>query len=250
MIFRRTIFSAVIIGLLAGLTLSMFQILTVNPIIFEAETYEVEEAHDHASHNHHHNAEAWAPTDGTERTLYTIIANISAGIGFAAVLLALMSQLQLQGITQLNLLKGLAWGAAGFIVFFAAPGIGLPPEIPGIQAQPLEHRQGWWLLTIVAVALGLMILAFAPLKLKVLGILSVALPYLVPIPRHQGSTFTHPDAAALEALTRLHQEFIVASGVSNMAFWLVLGFASAWLLNAWVLKGMDSYGQQSEQLSV
>lgn len=238
MIFRRTIFSALIVGLMAGMVLSLFQVLSVNPIIFAAETFEIESSHDHGSHDH--SAEAWSPEDGTERTGYTILANVSAGIGFAAVLLALMSQLQLQAITRLTLLKGLAWGVAGFTVFFVAPGIGLPPEIPGIEAKPVEHRQTWWLFTVILVALGLLVIAFAPLKFKALGLVSLALPYLVTIPHHQGPAFAHPDAQAVETLTRLHQEFIVASGMSNLAFWLVLGLASAWLLNAWVLKGVDS----------
>ncbi len=85
-----------------------------------------------------------------------------------------------------------------------------------------------------------MIIAFAPLKLKALGAVSLAIPYLVTIPHHQGPAFSHPDAEAVAALTRLHQEFIVASGLSNLAFWLVLGLTSAWLLNAWVLKGVDA----------
>ncbi len=236
MIFRRTIFSSLIIGLIAGLVLSLCQVLSVNPIIFSAETFEIESSHDHGSHDH--SAEAWSPEEGAERTAYTVLANVFAGTGFAALLLALMSQLQLMAVTRLTLLKGLAWGVAGFTAFFIAPGIGLPPEIPGIEAKPVEHRQTWWLFTVILVALGLMVMAFAPLKYKALGAVSLVLPYLVTIPHHQGPAFSHPDAEAVETLTRLHQEFIVATGLSNLAFWLVLGLASAWLLNVWVLKGV------------
>ena len=92
----------------------------------------------------------------------------------------------------------------------------------------------------MSVALGFLLLSFAPLKFKGLGVLAFVAPYLVPVPHHQGPAFVHPDAYAVETLTRLHQEFILASGISNLAFWLLIGVACAWLLNAWVLKGADA----------
>ena len=234
MVFRRIIFNAVVVGALAGLLLSVLQIISVNPIIFAAEAFEVVE-HDHGSHDH--SGEAWAPADGGERTLYTVLSNMLAGVGFASVILALMSQFQLQGLTRLNLAKGVLWGAAGFIAFFVAPGLGLPPEIPGIEASPVEHRQTWWVLAVFGVGAGLLVLAFAPAKFKALGALLIALPYVINAPHPEGPAFTHPDPAAVEALTALHEKFIMMSGVSNLVFWLVLGLVSAWVLNRRVLKG-------------
>jgi cobalt transporter subunit CbtA len=172
MIFRRIIYSALIIGCLAGLLLSAAQIMTVNPILFAAEAFE-SSGHDHGSHDH---GDSWSPEDGAERTSFTIFANISAGIGFAAILLSLMSQLQIQGIARLSLSKGFLWGMAGFTAVFLAPAIGLPPEIPGIQAAALEKRQLWWTLAVVAVGLGLLVLSFAPVKYKVIGIIGMAIP--------------------------------------------------------------------------
>ncbi len=235
MIFRRIIYSALLVGLLAGLVLSVAQITTVNPIIFAAETYEVA-GHDHGSHDH--SAEAWAPEDGFERTLYTVFANVSAGIGFAAILLALMSHLQLSGITTLSLPKGILWGGAGFVAVFVAPAIGLPPEIPGIEAAALEKRQLWWVLAVVGVAIGLLIISFAPIKYKALGLVALIIPYIVNIPHHEGPAFAHPDPSAVEALTSLHSQFIVNSALSNLLFWLALGLVAAWVLNRWVFKGI------------
>ncbi|UZE97478.1 CbtA family protein [Alkalimarinus alittae] len=251
MVFRRIIFNAVFIGLAAGLLLSLIQVIGVSPIIFEAETFEVVEeapaaaAHDHhgveESSGHHHDAEAWAPEDGAERTLYTVASNVLAGIGFASVVLALMSQLQLQGITQVNVQKGLLWGLAGFAVFFVAPGIGLPPEIPGTEAAVIENRQLWWLFAVVCAAIGLAVMAFAPIKLKILGALSIALPYIVGAPHVDGPEFAHPDPAAVASLTELHFQFIMASGIANLIFWIVLGIACAWALNLWVHKDIDAH---------
>lgn len=236
MIFRRTIFSALLVGLIAGLILSLAQIFAINPIIFDAESYEVVSAHSH-EHGEGEGAEeeAWAPEDGSERTTFTIISNIGAGIGFAAILLALMSQLQSLGVARLNLAKGALWGIAGFTAFFIAPGIGLPPEIPGIEAEPVAYRQQWWLLAVAGVGLGLLVIAFAPLKFKLLGLVLVALPYVVEIPHHTGPAFTHPDPDVVAALTQLHQDFIITSGVSNFVFWVAMGIVSALLVTRWVL---------------
>ncbi len=267
MVFRRIIYNALFVGLLAGLLLSAVQILTVNPIIFEAETFEITEpeggaagiveaavlanveashgsdvdghgAHDHGAHEH--SDEEWAPEDGTERTLYTVIANISAGIGFSAILLALMSQLQSVGVARLNVVKGVVWGVAGFVAFFVAPGLGLPPEIPGVNAAPVEHRQLWWVLAVACVGIGILVIAYAPLKLKAAGIIAIAIPYVVNAPHQTGPAFSHTDPAAVETLTALHQKFILASGASNLIFWLALGVISAWVLNRWVLKGLEA----------
>ncbi|MEH6358064.1 MAG: CbtA family protein [Pseudomonadales bacterium] len=247
MLLRGIIYSSLLIGLLVGLLLTGMQSVVVNPIIFASEAYETEEvapvaaaphAHDHGAHEH--NDEAWAPADGAERLFYTALANVIASIGFAAVLLALMSQTQLQGWTSSSLGKGVLWGLAGFIAFFAAPGIGLPPEIPGIEAAPLDNRQGWWALTVVMFVVGMGLLAFAPLKLKAVSLVFFALPYVIGAPHGAGPEFTG-DAASVAALTDLHSTFIMASGITNLVFWLVLGAFSAWCVNRWVLKGASGH---------
>ncbi|MBL4606674.1 MAG: CbtA family protein [Pseudomonadales bacterium] len=248
MIFRRTIMAAFFVGIIASILLSVAQITGVNPIIFEAETYEVETKHQGSLN--HHSDESWAPEDGLQRTMYTLLANASAGIGFAAILLSMMSQLQLQGTTQVNLKKGLAWGAAGFTVFFVAPGIGLPPEIPGIEAAPVEHRQLWWLFAVSGVGLGLLILSFAPIKFKLSGFAFIILPYLIGAPHSGGPTFVTTDAQAVTALTHLHQQFILASSLSNLLFWITLGVTSAWVLNSWVLKGVQYTGGDGEPVNI
>ena len=136
--------------------------------------------------------------------------------------------------------SGLLWGSAGFLAFFVAPGIGLPPEIPGIEAAAIENRQSWWMITTLCVGAGLLILAYAPLKFKVVSVALFALPYLLEVPHHQGPAFTYPDAEAVTALTQLHQQFIVASGATNLVFWLVLGLLCAWVLKNKVLKDIQT----------
>ena len=157
------------------------------------------------------------------------------------MMLALMSQLQLQGSTSLSLPKGLLWGGAGFLIFFAAPGLGLPPEIPGIEAAAIEHRQSWWLLCVVATAAGLAVVAFAPGAGKWLAVPLLLLPFLVGAPHAEGPLFSQADEQVVLALTRLHQQFIVASALSNLAFWLVLGALCAWVVRRRITPGIATH---------
>lgn len=215
--FKPILAAAPFAGLLAGLLLTGIQQLGVAPLILEAETYEIaaaESTHTHAeetgqhAHVHEH---AWQPENGWERTAYTAGANVTLAIGFALLLGAAMSQ---RGTA--NWRTGLLWGLGGYAVFFAAPALGLPPEVPGTEAAPLRDRQLWWLFAVLATAGGLALLAFArSMKIKILGAALLPLPHLVgaPQPQFAGSTAPH----------ELAQAFVVATAFANAAFWLALG---------------------------
>lgn len=246
MIFRNLIFSACLVGLVAGLVLTAAQALGVTPIILAAEEYEVAEEsvaataeiHSHgedATSPHHDSGEPWAPDDGTERTGYSALSNVLAGIGFAAVVLAVMSQMQSLGVTRITPVKGLLWGLAGFLTVFVSPGLGLPPEIPGVEAAALDSRQSWWLLAVIGSGAGLGLLAFAPNRFKVVGVIAIVVPHwVVRAPHHEGPAFSHPDPNAVATLTDLHQSFVLASGITNLVFWLMTGWLCALLLNQFV----------------
>ncbi len=235
MLFRNLVLAALLAGLLAGIALTVAQLMSATPIILAAETYELPETgepheSDSAAHHHHHSEAAWAPENGAERTLYTLLGNVLVGIGFASVLLSLMTMVQHYRKTKLSVARGLLWGLAGYLVFFVAPGIGLPPEIPGMQAAGLEERQWWWLFAVIFSAAAVAILYLAPIKLKVLAVVPVALPYLVGAPEFNGSEFSHPSAEAVAALQQLHHQFVLSSAITNLMFWLVLGLLCGWLL--------------------
>ena len=222
--------------------LGLLQITLVDPIIFEAESFEIPEP-ESPDDNHGHSHQGWGPEDGFERTFYTLISNVFAATGFAAVLLALMNLLALrnQGLTpQSNgLTQGVLWGLGGFAAVFLAPAIGLPPEIPGIEAPPIESRQTWWFLTVACVAFGIGLVAFAGGVKKLLGLVLVSIPFIVGAPAHEGPMFTHPDPAVVAALTNLHQSFIVASGVVNLVFWIALGIVTAMGFKRWLCPNQD-----------
>ena len=129
-----------------------------------------------------------------------------------------------------DLKRGLLWGAAGFAVFSAAPAMGLPPELPGMQAADLEMRQLWWFATAAATAAGLGFAVFArPVVAKVLGIVLIVLPHVFGAPAHEGAGgLVPPELAA---------QFVTASLVTSALFWLVAGGAAGWLYERLGRKG-------------
>lgn len=234
--FKRIVTAAALAGVLAGLTLTVVQKIQVSPIISKAEVYEEAAAtavsdaavapshaenaphelapvHTHTSEQtHEHAPDAWQPADGLERTMFTALANISLAVGFG---LLLGGGLCLRGDAG-GWRSGLLWGLAGYAVFFVAPSLGLPPEVPGTAAAPLADRQLWWLGTAVVTAGGLSLLIFTRnWKLKLFGALLLTVPHLIGAPQPE----VHVSAAPAE----LAQAFIQATTITNAVFWLALG---------------------------
>jgi cobalt transporter subunit CbtA len=156
-------------------------------------------------------APAWAPREGWPRTLATALANVVLATGFALLIAAGMALRRAAGAR-----AGVAWGIAGFLVFFVAPSIGLPPELPGSTAAPLHDREVWWVATVATSAAGLWLIAFgAKPQYRVLGILVLCAPHLAgapPAPEHNSAV---PSALALQ--------FLYATYGVNAMLWLVLG---------------------------
>lgn len=225
-VLRRLVFVALCAGLLSGIfTTAAHQIATV-PVILKAEAYE--KAAPRATAEAHQHTAAWEPENGAERTAYTLLADVLTGIGFA---LLLASALTLHG-GEVTWHEGLFWGLAGFATFTIAPGLGLPPEVPGTAAAPLLERQLWWLATAVSTGSALALLAFtrrAPWA--ILAAILIVLPHLygAPQPAEHG-------AAAPETLAR---QFVVAVTVVSFLFWLILGALTGYF-----------YGHFQPQISV
>src|SRR5437867_450062 len=160
--FRRLVCSALCAGLVAGVVTAAAHQLGTVPLILEAEVYEEAAAHK-AGDSHAHAAptapaaaDSWSPENGIERTLYTLVADLLAAIGFALLLAAGFA---LRGGT-IGWRQGVLWGLAGFASFTVAPGLGLPPELPGSDAAPLFERQVWWLATAASTGAALALFAF------------------------------------------------------------------------------------------
>jgi cobalt transporter subunit CbtA len=231
--FRRLLVTAVLAGLLAGLFVTAVHQIATVPVILQAEVYEkaadaaAEKAapaptagadamaamgHDAADGHHDHDAAAWEPQDGIERTAFTVVADVLTGIGFSLLLAAGFA---FRGGT-MDWRRGLYWGLAGFVVFSLAPGLGLPPEVPGTEAAPLLQRQIWWVATAVLTGGGLALVFLGKrAALALLGIALLVLPHAYGAPR-----LAEAHSAAPEALAR---QFIVAATMASLLFWVALG---------------------------
>jgi len=213
-VFARIIQTAVFAGLIAGVFAWGAHMVKTTPLIRAAEVYE--NAEPAAAQNSPAPAlpaaGAWEPAEGLERNLLTLVADVVAGIGFAFMLAGAMA---LSG-RAVDARRGMAWGLAGFAAFFAAPALGLAPELPGMQAAGLGARRAWWLATAAATAAGIAVIAFHPRpSVKAAGVALLALPHLVGAP--------HPQVTSGPLPAELAAEFAVATLIVTGLFWLVLG---------------------------
>jgi cobalt transporter subunit CbtA len=238
MLFRKIVIHALLIGFIAGLTLTVAQIWRVIPIIKVAETYEIKPAltaigdltvYDHSSSEHVHDVNAWEPQDGLERTSYTLLSNLLIAFGFALFVLVIMiARDSGNSSSGLNWKSGLLWSAAGYCIFFLAPSLGMPPEIPGSASAPLEARQMWWLITVLCTAGGLAGFAFnrSNWRWGSLGLLLV--PHLLGAPRPLLDQFANQPAETAAQLAVLSEQFIASTAIANAAFWIALGLVAVW----------------------
>lgn len=243
---KRLFSTAIIAGVVAGLLVSVIHEFTTTPIILHAEEYEgVGEDH-HAlwrggdanlfdkaavydeaqgrfyliddGHGEEDGDEVWGPEDGLERTLFTTLANVLTGVGFAAILAAcfVFSGEKLSGR------RGVIWGMAGFAVFTLAPVLGLPPEVPGSMAADLQGRQIWWIGTAVATGIGLWLMVFGrKLPLHALGLVLLVLPHLIGAPQ--------PAEIGGNAPPEIAGHFAATAIVVSAVFWAILGWLSGTL---------------------
>ncbi len=206
-------------GLVAGLLLSLMQQLEVIPLIQTAENYEASSlpmAQDDRLSPIESAHRVWMPHQGAERFLYTVAANLGMSVGFSLMLCAVFVFFEPKLVRH-----GMLWGLAGYAVFFLAPALKLPPELPGAASADLQSRQLWWLATVLCSAVGLFGLIFAKqatFKLLAAGLL--ILPQVIGGPVIPDYTSAMPDT--------LVRQFVMAVGAVNFIFWLMLGSVTAW----------------------
>src|SRR5271170_3222915 len=223
-VFRRLVWVALCAGLLSGVFAAAAHQIGTVPVILQAEIYEQAaehspaQAHEHPITTTHEHAAAWEPANGVERTAYTLLADLLTGVGFALLLAA---GLTLRG-GEVTWRDGLFWGLAGFAAITLAPGLGLPPELPGTAAAPLLDRQLWWLATAVATGSGLALLAFTRrARWAIFAAILIVLPHLYGAPQ-----LAEPPAAATPEV--LSHRFVVAVTVVSFLFWLILGASTGY----------------------
>ncbi|WFU85078.1 CbtA family protein [Bradyrhizobium sp. CIAT3101] len=247
--FRAIVFASVISGFIVGLIVTVVQQFGTVPLILKAEVFEkaaethqhdapptaqpAAAGHDHAAHDHgdhdhgagdhdhgagghDHGAGAWEPRDGFERNAYTAAANILTAIGFALLLAGLFAVRSGATGASVSWHEGLLWGLAGFAVFTLAPGLGLPPELPGVPAAPLLSRQIWWLAAVLATAGGLAMIVFRrSVPAAIAGVILLTLPHLIGAPELANIETNVPSS--------LTHQFVTAVTVTSLVFWTLLG---------------------------
>ena len=237
MLFRNIIITAFFTALISGVLLGAMQSFSTSKIIYAAEKYEVEEAvdgtHAHDTQaSHGHEGAEWSPEDGTERVGFTVFADILIAFGHSLLLTSFMALIFLKfGRPEISWRSGLIIGAGGYLSFYLATIIGLPPEVPGTIAADLHARQIWWTLTIVMTIIGLSVLYLAPSASKLLGLLLIAIPHIVGAPHSETHGFLNQDPSAITALLELEHQFLIATAGVNLVYWLAVGLFSGLFAN-------------------
>ncbi len=209
--FRSIVLAAAAAGLLVGLLITVVQQFGTAPLILRGEVYEQA-----MPHEHEHEGAAWEPADGLERTAYSAVANVVAAIGFALLLCGGYALCR----REVDWRAGLLWGLAGYVVFVAAPSLGLPPKLPGMPTAELVPRQLWWIATAAATALALGLIAFHRAAWSIaLALALLAAPHLLGAPQPAEAESTVP--------AELAHEFVVVVLLTGLLFWLTLGPLSA-----------------------
>lgn len=225
---RALLMAGVIAGVLAGVAITLVQLIEVVPLIHAAEVYETagqgaqqhgaqqQSAHQHGDPrgNTHGNPGAEAGGTGISRQLGTLGANLLTGIGYGLLLVAGLALARHTGWR-----TGLLWGLGGFAAFALAPAQGLPPELPGAAAADLGLRQAWWAATAAATAGGLALIFLTRRRsLAALGVALLIAPHAIGAPQPEIHGGSAPEAMA--------HAFAAATLVANALFWAVLGTAA------------------------
>jgi cobalt transporter subunit CbtA len=272
MIFHRLIWAALGMALLVGSVQTGVQRWQAAPLILAAEDFEEQkalapevhelvEAPAHATmasghtheHEHEHGAAAgWEPQNGAERTAWTWVANVLHAFSMALLMLVVMGIWQLKRGSALGsrALAG-AVAAAGWLSFDLWPTLGLPAEVPGMQAASLHARQLWWLLAVGSACSACAVAGFARARWRWgVAALLLAVPFLVGAPQLQGDALAGYDATAHAALAQLADQFVWATTWVSLSFWISLGLVVAPAFQRWLRPVLtDVSGRSSTRLT-
>ena len=217
---HRVLTAGLLAGLLAGVAITAVHLVWTVPLILDAEVYEqlkgqlpaggleAAKAAAAAAHGADH-----APDGPLPRHLLTFTANVLFGVGAGLVLAGLFHLLRVKGLR-----AGLMWGGGAFVAVSLAPALGLPPELPGTAAADLGLRQAWFVGTVAATGIAIALAAYwRSVPTVIAALVLAAAPHVIGAPQPAVHESVVPDALA--------HEFVAASLLSLIVFWLVLGAA-------------------------
>jgi len=244
MLFQRLIWCALFTALAVGSVQFVVQRWQAVPIVLAAEAYEDQKAepvHEHTPaaepHSHHHDEDAaWAPAQGLERSAWTWVANALHAFAMALLVFATMGAwVWLRGPALGTPRLALAVAAAGWLSLHLWPSLGLPAEIPGMDAAALGARQAWWVLAAAGAAGACAALAFGNARWRWLAAaLLLALPFAVGAPQPTGDLLAGFSGEAHAQLQRLAHDFVWATTWASLSFWASLGGIGGWVFARWL----------------
>lgn len=220
--YSRILTSALFAGAATGLIAAVLQLIFVQPVLLHAELYETGQLV-HFGANPGEAVNAVQDTGGIVlvRDGLSILFTMLTYTGLAFVLVAAMSLAERMG-HEITTRSGLLWGMAGFVVFQFAPGFTLPPQVPGVAAADVGDRQVWWVLTAVAAAIAMWLIAYGrSWTAWGAAIVLLLLPHLIGAP--QPESFAGPVPTEIGALFAAR-----ALGVALVG-WVILGSVTAYL---------------------
>ncbi|MBE7245002.1 MAG: CbtA family protein [Actinomycetospora chiangmaiensis] len=235
----RLLSAALAAGFLAAVVVTGLELTLTSPLILAAERYEhAEPSHQaeralpivlaHAGHDHAapDAAPEWQPGEGLPRMAFTALATLVGAVGYALLLGAVILACGREPTRPVCL----AFAVAGFASVALAPGLGLPPELPGSAAAPLAARQVWWVMTAAATGMGLYLIAVRRSLIAILGgLVLIIAPQVVGAPQ--------PPAEASELPAALAAQFATRSLAISFVFWVMIGLGLGW---AWQVFARDT----------
>ncbi len=227
----RLFTAALFAGLIAGLVAVVLQGLLMQRLILEAEEYEqgirthfagVPQAAAPQVDPDLGEAPAEEADEGlVHRYSLAFAADFIIFVAWGLIMVAGFAMAERLG-KPITIYAALLWGIAGFAAVHILPGIGLPPELPGIPAADLAARQLWWIATVVASVTGLVLIGYSAWNpfLIGFGVIILALPHLIGAPQLASFSGVAPPELAGEYVARSYAVAFIA--------WVTLGLAAGY----------------------
>jgi cobalt transporter subunit CbtA len=244
-LFQRLIWGALAVALLVGSAQTALQQWLAVPIILAAETFEAQktvppaaagDGHNHDHDHAHEAAEAGAPADGLERTAWTWVANLLHAFSLALLVFVVMGLwVWRRGAAAAPFRVAFAVAAAGWLSLHLWPSLGLPAEVPGMDAAGLGSRQGWWLLAAGCAALACASAACWRTHWRWLAAAAwLAVPFVWGAPHLAGDPLAGFGAEAQAQLHALGAQFVWVTGGIALTLWASLGAACGAVFQRWL----------------
>ncbi len=243
-LFQRLIWGALAVALLLGSVQTALQQWQAAPILLAAEAFEAQPAapamamgHGHDRADAHAGAgDDWAPANGLERTGWTWVANVLHVFSLALLMFAVMGLwVWRRGSPPAPLRLAFVVAAAGWLSLHLWPALGLPAQVPGMEAAGLGARQGWWLLAAGSAALACVSVAVLRTPWRwLLALACLVLPFVWGAPQIAGDPVAGFGADAQAQLRALGAHFVRVTDGLALTLWVGLGGICGRVFQRWL----------------